>query len=96
MVIEIHSSTFTYFLHPTWKYPYDLQVNLRQILLQNCENLEDTVSKQCENYKVDGRPHARLHSSLRANTVVHNLIPVLASQDLRKHIHKHTAYHPQN
>lgn len=52
--------------------------------------MEDTVSKQCKHYKVDRGPHARLHSSLRANTVVHHLIPVLTSQDLREESRKNT------
>lgn len=52
--------------------------------------MKDTVSKQCKHYKVDGGPHARLHSSLRANTVVHHLIPVLSSEDLRKRTHNNT------
>lgn len=44
--------------------------------------MKDTVSEKSEDYKVDGRPHARLHSSLRANTIIHHLVPVLSSQDL--------------
>lgn len=43
---------------------------------------KDAVSKECEHYEVDGGPHARLHSALRANPVVHHLVPVLSSQDL--------------
>lgn len=55
--------------------------------------MKDTVSKQCKHYKVDWGPHARLHSSLRANTVVHYLVPVLSSEDLVKQSHnnKHTS-----
>lgn len=44
--------------------------------------VKDTVSKQGEDDEVDGGPHAGLHSSLRANAVVHHLIPVLSSEDL--------------
>lgn len=55
--------------------------------------IKDTVSKQSEHYKVYGRPHARLHTSLRANAVVHHLVPVLSSQDLRKHTHNDTQTH---
>lgn len=58
--------------------------------------MKDTVSKQCEHNKVDGGPHAGLHSSLRSNTIVHDLVPVLSGQDLRKHTHNHTEYRPQN
>lgn len=54
--------------------------------------MKDTVSKQCEHYKVDRGPHARLHSSLRANTVVHHLVPVLSSQDLGE---KNPQHHTQ-
>lgn len=44
---------------------------------------EDTVSKQREDDEVDGGPHAILHASLRADAVVHHLVPVLAGQDLK-------------
>lgn len=46
---------------------------------------EDTVSKQREHDEVNRGPHAGLDSPLRANTVVHHLVPVLPRQDLRKH-----------
>lgn len=45
-------------------------------------SMKDTVSKKGENYKVDRRPHARLYSTLGANTVVHHLVPVLSGKDL--------------
>lgn len=46
--------------------------------------MKDTVSEQREHDEVDGGPHAGLHSSLRANPVVHHLIPVLSCEDLIK------------
>lgn len=55
--------------------------------------MKDTVSKQCEHYKVDGGPHAGLHPSLRANTVVHHLVPVLSREDLRERNHNNTQQH---
>ena len=44
---------------------------------------KDTVSKQSEDYEVDGRPHAVLHASLGPDPVVHHLIPVLTGQNLQ-------------
>lgn len=51
------------------------------------EAIKDTVPKQRKNYEVDGGPHARLNPSLRSNPIIHHLIPVLSSQNLRKHTH---------
>lgn len=44
----------------------------------------DTVSEQGEDDEVDGGPHARANASLRADAVVHHLVPVLARQDLHE------------
>lgn len=56
------------------------------IIFDLCEELiKDTVPKQCKNNEVDRRPHARLNPSLRSNPIVHHFVPVLSSQDLRKH-----------
>lgn len=44
----------------------------------------DTVSEQGEDDEVDGGPHARANASLRADAVVHHLVPVLACQDLHE------------
>lgn len=46
--------------------------------------VEDTVSKEGEHDEVDGRPHAVLDSALRANPVVHHLVPVLTCQNLQR------------
>lgn len=38
---------------------------------------KDTVSKEGKHDEVDGRPHAVMDSTLRANPIVHHLVPVL-------------------
>lgn len=43
---------------------------------------EDTVSKECEDYEIDGGEHAAVNASLRLNAMVHHSVPVLTSQDL--------------
>lgn len=45
---------------------------------------EDTVSKEREDDEVDGGEHAAANPSLRLDPVVHDGVPVLASQNLRK------------
>lgn len=49
--------------------------------------MKDTVPKQRKNYEVDRGPHAGLNPSLRSNPIIHDFIPVLSSQDLKKHTH---------
>lgn len=44
---------------------------------------EDTVSKKRQHNEVDRGEHAATNASLRLNPVVHDGIPVLASQNLR-------------
>lgn len=53
-----------------------------QFKLQDVQ--EDTVSKECEDDEVDGEGHAAANASLRFNPVVHDSIPVLTRQNLRK------------
>lgn len=44
---------------------------------------EDTVAEEREDDEVDGEDHAALDAALRLDAVVHDLVPVLARQDLR-------------
>lgn len=44
--------------------------------------MKDTISKQSQNNEVDRWPHPRLHSTLRPDAIVHDFIPVLASENL--------------
>lgn len=44
----------------------------------------DTVSEEREDDEVDGGEHAAADASLRLDAVVHDGVPVLAGQDLRK------------
>lgn len=44
---------------------------------------EDTVPKERQHDEVDGEHHAALHTPLRLDAVVHDLIPVFARQDLK-------------
>lgn len=76
----------------------DLRIffNLKQffhisfLLLQTLTKLEfpdakeDTVSKEREHDEVNRGEHAAANTSLRLDPVVHDSIPVLASQNLRK------------
>lgn len=55
---------------------------------------EDTVSKQREHDEVDRGEHAAANASLRLDPVVHDGVPVLASQNLRKN--KEAAKHCAN
>jgi hypothetical protein len=43
---------------------------------------KDTVPEEREDDEVDGEHHAALHTPLRLDPVVHDLVPVLARQDL--------------
>lgn len=52
--------------------------------------MKDTVPEEGEDDEVDGEHHAALHAPLRLDPIIHNLIPVLASQDLKDR-DKHTA-----
>lgn len=58
-------------------------LRLYQSTLTTSEVNKDTVTEQSEHDKVDGRPHAVLNATLRANPIVHYLIPVLTSQNLQ-------------
>lgn len=44
----------------------------------------DTVSEEREDDEVDGREHAAADASLGLDPVVHDGVPVLASQNLRR------------
>lgn len=54
---------------------------------------EDTVPKERQHDEVDGEHHATLHAALRFDAVVHDLVPVLTSQNLKGR-KKHTANPP--
>lgn len=54
--------------------------------------MKDTVPKEGEDDEVDGEHHATLHAPLRLDAIIHDLIPVLARQDLKDR-DKHTAKH---
>lgn len=45
--------------------------------------LKDTITNQREHNEVDGGPHAILYASLRADPVIHHLVPVFTCQNLQ-------------
>lgn len=49
-----------------------------------CYIIEDTISKESEDDEVDGGKHPTSNASLRLDAVVHDSVPVLARQNLRK------------
>lgn len=53
----------------------------------------DTVPEECQHDEVDGEHHATLHAALRFDAIVHDLVPVLACQDLKGR-EEHTANPP--